>query len=30
MNDQRPKRDTVSIEEATYDKIKEQIGAMQK
>ena len=30
MNDQSPKRDTVSIEEATYDKIKDQIVAKQK
>ena len=34
MNDQRPKRETVSIEQiipqATYDKIKDQVVAKQK
>ncbi len=30
MSDQHPKRESMSIEEATYDKIKEQIVAKQK
>jgi hypothetical protein len=30
MSDDRPTRDTMSIEEATYDKIKDQIVAKQK
>jgi hypothetical protein len=30
MNEQRPKCETMSLEEATYDKIKEQIVAKQK
>ena len=30
MSDDRPKRDTMSIDEGTYDKIKDQIVARQK
>jgi hypothetical protein len=30
MSDQRPKRETMTIEETTYDKIKDQIVAKQK
>lgn len=30
MSDQRPKRESMSIEGATYDKIKDQIVAKQK
>jgi hypothetical protein len=30
MSDDRPKRDTMSIEESTYDTIKDQIVAKQK
>jgi len=30
VNDQRPKRDTMSLKEATYDKIQDQILAKQK
>ena len=30
MSDQRPKRETMSLKEAAYDKIKDQVIAMQK
>jgi len=30
MSNDRPKHETMSIEEATYDKIKDQIAAKQK